>query len=282
MLQAHGYNSLGGSSSGQPQQMQAPQEPHPQASAFQQANGHLHAHHTNTDLGSGFSSGHSSGDLAQIPSPPPSQVSRTVLNFSCSAVLVCAVSSTACSPPLLLNYHVPSTLQCWHEWCAIPTPQQGAVKSQVLSIITLLHVQSDHGWLHGVVCAYQPQCDCCCRAFHPHHLDLMQPRLRLPPLLRSRAPLPPPTSHLLNRSLSTAPAKRSSSSSHQRRRVLPMTSQSLSQLWTKIALLSSPKDAPLHLPLRYHLSVSVYLVPLPEFHRVSVCIKGGLACHLHY
>lgn len=80
MLQAHGFSSLGGSSSGQPQQMQAPQEPHPQVSAFQQANGHLHTHHTNTDLGSGFSSGHSSGDLAQIPSPPPSLVSHTVFS----------------------------------------------------------------------------------------------------------------------------------------------------------------------------------------------------------
>lgn len=123
MLQAHGYSSLGGSSSGQPQQMQAPQEPNPQASAFQQANGHLHAHHTNTELGSGFSSGHSSGDLAQIPSPPPSQVTCTVYS--------CAVSSTAFCLPLQLNCQTPSTLQCWHEWCAIPTLPQGNVNSQI-------------------------------------------------------------------------------------------------------------------------------------------------------
>ena len=89
MLQANGYSSLGAPSSGQAQRMQAAQEPHPQASAFQQANGHLHAPPANPDLGSGFSSGHSSGDLAQIPSPPPSQVHCTVC---CQAVCCCTLS----------------------------------------------------------------------------------------------------------------------------------------------------------------------------------------------
>ena len=76
LLQANGYSSLGARSppSGHPQHAQAPQEPQPPASAFQQANGHMHAVQAPTDHGSGFSSGHSSGDLAQIPSPPPSQV----------------------------------------------------------------------------------------------------------------------------------------------------------------------------------------------------------------
>ena len=91
MLQANGYSSLGDPSSGQAQQMQAPQELHPQAPAFQQANGHVHAPQANPDLGSGFSSGHSSGDLAQIPSPPPSQVSCTVSLCLTDAVVLCPV-----------------------------------------------------------------------------------------------------------------------------------------------------------------------------------------------
>ncbi|KAL3159592.1 hypothetical protein ABBQ38_010004 [Trebouxia sp. C0009 RCD-2024] len=70
--EGNGYSSHEGPSS-IGHHSQAPQEPHAQASSFQHANGHLHAPPANPDLGSGFSSGHSSGDLAQIPSPPPSQ-----------------------------------------------------------------------------------------------------------------------------------------------------------------------------------------------------------------
>ena len=36
-----------------------------------------------------------------------------------------------------------------------------------------------------------------------------------------------------------------------------MISQSLSQLWTRTVLLSSPTGAPPHLPLRYHLAATV-------------------------
>lgn len=77
-LQGNGYSSLGARPSAsaglpsQPQHPQPPSAPQPQPSAFQQqANGHaFHA----PQVGSAFSSGHSSGDLAQIPSPSPSQV----------------------------------------------------------------------------------------------------------------------------------------------------------------------------------------------------------------
>lgn len=106
----------------------------------------------------------------------------------------------------------------------------------------------------------------------------MQPRLLPPPLLHSRAPLRPPMSHLLSRSLNTAPAKRSSSSSsHQGRRAPPMISQSLSQLWTRIALLSSPKDAPLHLPLRYDL-VGSYLFCAVAWVSWSFCMHQRWSC----
>ena len=103
---------------------------------------------------------------------------------------------------------------------------------------------------------HQTQCACCCRAFHPHHLHLMQPQLPPPPPLRSRPQLPPPLSPLPNRSLSKAPSRRSRSNSHQRRRTLQMISQSPSQLWTRTAPLSNPTDAPQHLPLRYHLAAT--------------------------
>lgn len=108
MLQGNGYSNLGAPSSGQPQHSHAPQEPHPQASPFQHANGHLHAPPANPDLGSGFSSGHSSGDLAQIPSPPPSQVSGTAVRSTqnmhdrLSGILASPVGHTLCcrSPTL--------------------------------------------------------------------------------------------------------------------------------------------------------------------------------------
>lgn len=75
--EGNGYSSHGARSSAsaglpsQPQHTQPPSAPQPQPSAFQQqANGHaIHA----PQVGSAFSSGHSSGDLAQIPSPSPSQ-----------------------------------------------------------------------------------------------------------------------------------------------------------------------------------------------------------------
>lgn len=87
MLQGNGYSSHGAPSSiGHHSRL--PQEPHAQASSFQHANGHLPAPQANPDLGSGFSSGHSSGDLAQIPSPPPSQVSGVaVSSLPAAAVL---------------------------------------------------------------------------------------------------------------------------------------------------------------------------------------------------
>lgn len=141
MLQANGYNSLGAPSSGQAQQMQAPQEPHPQASAFQQANGHLHAPQTNPDLGSGFSSGHSSGDLAQIPSPPPSQVSCTL---SCCAVCCCPVScltdAVGLCPAVLYSL---STCRFLHlvclcsSTCAYPPPSSAG-------LVVLLHPHWHH------------------------------------------------------------------------------------------------------------------------------------------
>ncbi|DBB02943.1 TPA: hypothetical protein ACH3X1_013541 [Trebouxia sp. C0004] len=75
--EGNGYSGLVARSSAsaglpsQPQHTQPPSAPQPQPSAFQQqANGHaFHA----PQVGSAFSSGHSSGDLAQIPSPSPSQ-----------------------------------------------------------------------------------------------------------------------------------------------------------------------------------------------------------------
>lgn len=87
VLQGNGYSSHEGPSS-IGHHSQAPQEPHAQASSFQHANGHLHAPPANPDLGSGFSSGHSSGDLAQIPSPPPSQVSNVAVSFLPAAPIV--------------------------------------------------------------------------------------------------------------------------------------------------------------------------------------------------